>query len=590
LIFHQVTAILRAMRNLFRLIKTEPTLFVLALVALAIGSGINLVLPAVIREFLNASPAQYLSEKPFFTAGVLTLLFGAQCVAFYYRSLLFNVLGQRIVTRLRRRLFSSLIEQPIAFFDTHRVGDLISRLGADTMLIQDAISIKLSVFVRYSFQVVVGVIMMMTLSLKLTATIVLVVPVLIGFAIFLGKKLKRLSKEQQAALGAATGVAEESLAAARIIRAFNQEETFAARYQRCAENVLTIGIRRSTVASFFSSFVSFLMNISIVFILLYGISLVFANTLTIGDLTAFMLYGVIVAVSFAFVGSGFTEFIQAMGAGERIFEFIDGDPAGEKPVSASSNSASLPAFNNSITFSNISFAYPSRPEELVLTGLTLNIAAGKTTALVGPSGAGKSTIVALLLGFYPTQEGQILVDGKVLDQNQIRLLRQSFAVVPQEPQLFALSIAENLRLGNQDASNEQLRAVCQKARILDFIDTLEKSFETEVGERGVLLSAGQKQRLAIARALLRDPKVLILDEATSALDSENEHLVQEALEQIMKERTVLVIAHRLATVKNADTVLVLEEGKLLESGTHLELVKQGGLYHQLVERQDLRLN
>lgn len=578
------------MQYLFRLIKTERTLFALALLALAIGSGINLVLPAVIREFLNDSPAKYLSERPIFTGGVLAALFGLQCAAFYYRSLLFNVLGQRIVTRLRRRLFSSLIERPIAFFDTHRVGDLISRLGADTMLIQDAISIKLSVFVRYSFQVIVGVIMMMSISLKLTATIVLVVPVLIGFSIFLGKKLKRLSKEQQAALGAATGVAEESLAAARIIRAFNQEQTFADRYLACAENVLAIGIRRSTVASFFSSFVSFLMNISIVFILLYGISLVFAQALSIGDLTAFMLYGVIVAVSFAFVGSGFTEFIQAMGAGERIFEFIDGDPAGEKPVTKTVTPSPLPAFAQSITFSNITFAYPSRPEDPVLKELTLTLTAGKTTALVGPSGSGKSTIVALLLGFYPPQSGQILVDGKQLDEGQVRLLRQSFALVPQEPQLFALSIAENLRLGKQSASNEELRQACQKARILEFIDTLEKGFETEVGERGVLLSAGQKQRLAIARALLRDPKVLILDEATSALDSENEHLVQEALEQIMKERTVLVIAHRLATVKNADTVLVLENGKLLESGTHLELVKQGGLYHQLVERQELRLN
>lgn len=577
------------MRYLFSLIRTERLLLSLALVALAVGSGVNLLLPAVIREFINSSPAQTLGEHPLLAAAIMTLLFGLQCIAFYYRSLLFNILGQRAVNGLRKDLFRALMQKEITFFDTNRVGDLISRLSADTLMIQDAIGVKLSVFIRYSFQVIVGIIMMLTISLRLTCMIVLVVPVLIGFSIFLGKKLKTLSRNQQAALGSSTGIAEESLASARIIKAFNQEQRFVERYQREADKVFSISTARARVASFFSSFVSFLMNISIVFILLYGITLVYGGSLSVGDLTAFMLYGVIVAVSFAFVGSGYAEFVQALGAGERILEYV----TSARDPHASNTAASIPiaegslTFHKQIEFRNVEFAYPTRMEAPVFKGLSFALRAGETTAIVGPSGAGKSTIISLLLGFYAPQQGSILIDDQPLTSTTIPQFRESVALVPQEPQLFALSIAENLRLGNPRATVEELRDACRKARILDFIESLPTQFETEVGERGVLLSAGQKQRVAIARALLRNPALLILDEATSALDSENEHQVQQALETVMKERTVVVIAHRLSTVKNADSVLVMEQGRVVDQGSHTDLFNRGGLYRQLVERQEL---
>lgn len=572
------------MKYLLKLVVSERILLVLALTALAIGSGVNLVLPAVVREFINNSPEVYLREHPWKTAGVMAALFGLQGIAFYYRSLLFNMLGQRVVNRLRKNLFATLIQKEIAFFDSNRVGDLISRLSADTVLMQDAISIKLSVFIRYSFQVIVGIVMMLMLSLRLTIAIVFVVPVLILFSVYLGKKLKKLSKAQQAALGLSTGIAEETLASARIIKAFNQERRFNQRFADQTDALLSISVARARVASFFSSFVSFLMNMSIVLILLYGAGLVFSNSLSAGDLTAFMLYGVIVAVSFAFVSSGYAEFVQALGASERIFEFLG--TASEKTSEIRPPPSALPLIDE-ITFDRVSFAYPSRSDVPVFNELSLSIPSGRTIALVGPSGAGKSTLVGLLLGFYRPQSGEIRIDGAVLSDDQIRGFRQSAALVPQEPQLFALSIAENLALGKETATLEEMREACRKARILDFIDSLPQKFETPVGERGVLLSAGQKQRVAIARALLRDPQLLILDEATSALDSENEHLVQDALNQLMANRTVVIIAHRLSTVKNADMVFVIENGTITESGTHSELLNHGGLYRQLVERQEL---
>jgi ABC-type multidrug transport system fused ATPase/permease subunit len=573
------------MRYLIALTLKHRALLLLALVALGVGSGINLLLPAVLREFINGSPEFYFRDHAAQTAFILIGLFALQCLGFYYRSLLFNILGQRVVNSLRSNLFSTLIQKPIAFFDSNRSGDLVSRLSADTLLIQDAISIKLSVFVRYTFQVIVGIAMMLSISVKLTATILLILPPLIFSSVVLGKKLKQLSKEQQGALGATSSIAEEALGGARVIRAFNQEPRFIERYSHAVHALLAVAIRRASVASFFSSFVSFLMNSSIVAVLIYGISLVFNGGLSAGDLTAFMLYGMIVAVSFAFVSSGYTEFVNAVGAGERVFDLLEA----EKQVAPSSNSAERFQIKQSLDFNNVSFCYPSRSEVTVLESVTLTIEAGKTTALVGPSGSGKSTIVGLLLGFYPASSGSLSIDGSTLRAEDFISLRNSVALVPQEPQLFALSIAENLRLGKNTATDEQLRAACAQARILEFIDGLPKGFETEVGERGVLLSAGQKQRLAIARALLKEPELLILDEATSALDSENEHLVQEALETIMKERTVLVIAHRLSTVKTAHRLYVLEEGTVRESGTHSELIKRKGLYHQLVERQELGL-
>lgn len=571
-------------RHLFTLVLCERRLFLLGTIAMAIGSGINLLLPGVLRQILDSGFSLFSSTSPWVIGSVIILLFAIQSAGFYFRSFYFNILGQRIAARLRTRLFSVLVAQEVSFFDRQSTSDLVSRLGPDTVLIQDAVSLKLSIFIRYSFQVIVGFILMAFLSLKLTLSILLILPPLMAVSMYLGRKLKACSREQQRALARSSAIADESLAAIRIVKAFNQESFQSSRYLDASDTVLQSAEVRSRISALFASLVSFLMNASIVFVLLYGISLVNDGSLSIGDLTAFMLYGIIVAVSFAFVAGGYSEFVQALGAGERIYEYFGSLTESEEPAAAMNMPAKA---HGRIEFQAVSFSYPSRPDAVVLNDVSFAAAERQTLAIVGPSGAGKSTIIALLLGFYRPTTGTITFDGIDISRFDPRDIRRHVALVPQDPQLFALSIADNLRFAKPDATDEELRTACRQANILSFIEALPDAFETLAGERGVLLSGGQKQRLAIARALLRDPAVLILDEATSALDSENEFAIREAIREVMRDRTVIVIAHRLSTIKDAHAVVVLDQGSVVQTGDHDSLSQSPGLYRQLVERQEL---
>lgn len=574
----------RVLRRLVALVRPHLGTFVVAMLGLAIGSGINLLFPEIVRRLIDGPYTTFFSEHRFAVGGGLILLFALQGTGFYLRSYYFGVIGQRVVATLRRELFESVLLQEVSFFDERRTGDLVSRLHADTQLIQDAVSLRLSILIRYALQVVVGIALMVWLSPRLTLAIVLFVPLLVFFSIFLGRKLRRLSRAQQSELGRATDVAEETFAAIRVVKAFARESFENTRYDTVNANVLALGVQRTGVSAFFSSFVSFLMNTCIVLVLLYGLSIVGSGALSSGDLTAFLLYGVIVAVSFAFIASTWAEIMQTAGAAERIFEILDLTAPRPLPTAAAPR---LVAWRGDVEFDRVSFAYPTRPSVSVLNGVTFRLAPGESTALVGPSGSGKSTIVSLLLGFYPTSHGQIRCGGHDIDRLSLEELRRRIAIVPQEPQLFATTIADNLRYGKETATLDELREACAQANILEFIESLPDRFATPVGERGVQLSAGQKQRLVIARAMLKDPTLLILDEATSALDSENEYLVQKALTSLLENRTALIIAHRLSTIKNCDHLLVMEQGRIVQSGTHETLSRGPGLYSQLVARQEL---
>ena len=579
---------LSAAKQIVGLVRPYRTAFVGGLAALIVGSAINLAFPAILRYALNSDSLPKILSHPLLACGGLAALFAIQGISFYFRSLVFASIGQRAVADLRARLFNSLLMRPVEFFDLNRSGDLVSRLTADTVQIQDAVSIKLSVLIRYGLQVIVGIGLMLMLSPRMTVSLVIGLPVLVGISMVLGKRLKAVSKAQQKSLGIITTIADEVFSGTRLIKAFSRERSEALRFQSANQSALDLGIQRAGIASFFASFVNFLMNVFLVLVIFYGLTLVQASDLSVGDLTAFLMYAAIVAVSFAFLIGAYTEFVQAVGGSERVFELLQSSNDPSKVLQALPP-PNLPPLSDPVRveFNNVAFSYPSRPDTPVLRGVSFTLEPGSFTALVGPSGAGKSSIVHLLLGFYPPQSGEILVDGDILSAATIDSVRAKLSYVPQDALLFGISLAENLRFGNPEATTPELEALCQELALGDLIRGLPEGLNTLPGDRAIQLSGGQKQRLALARALTRNPGLLMLDEATSSLDGETEQVIQKFLATRVKGKTMLVVAHRLSTVQHADQILVLDKGVIVQRGTHEVLSAAPGLYRSLVERQDL---
>lgn len=573
------------MLRLIGLVRPYTGLFLTALIALALGSAVNLYIPELIRHVLNSESPQLALADPTTLAFQLVALFAFQGICFYVRIYCFGLVGQKTVTGLRQSVFTSIISRPIEAFDREKTGDLLSRLTSDVQSVQDAVSIKLSVIIRYTVQVIGGTVLMAILSPRLTAAILVALVFLVFFSMFLGKRLKVLSKTQQTELGSAAAVAEEAFMGIRVIKAFVKENVVSALFSRSNNRAYEAGVSRTSLSAFFQSFVSFLLNAFLVMVLLYGIALAARNMMSVGDLTSFFLYGVIVAVSFAFATGSYSELLQSLGALERCFELLDSDSESIEGRLLSDNDEAL-----EIEFRNVSFAYPARPELKVLDSLSFVIPKGKTTALVGASGAGKSTVVQLVMKFYECSEGDIVFNNHSISHMSARSIRSSIAYVPQDSGIFGLSIAENLRLGAETATNEELERVLRAVQLWSLIESLPEGLNTFVGDKGVQLSGGQRQRLSIARALLKDPKLVILDEATSSLDSENEARVQDALKILMKGRTSLVIAHRLSTIKNASQVLVLANGALEQSGSYEELINIPGAFQTFAKLQELGLS
>jgi ATP-binding cassette subfamily B protein len=568
--------------RIIELAKPHKALLTGGMIGLLGGSGINLLFPYLIREIFNGTLGLSLqNDLGMITVGLIAL-FLIQSIFFFVRHYCFQAAGYKVVAYLRQQLYRAMMQQDVSFFDSSRLGDLLSRLSSDTELLQRAATINISVALRYFLQAIGGTILMLCISVKLTLVILLVIPVFVLSAIFWGKRLKNFSRKMQHHLGLASAIAEETLGAVQTVRVFGGTSKESERYQGSIENSLSFGIARARFAAIFSSSMVFIMHSSIAVVLWYGGVLVINNSLSIGDLTAFVLYCMIVAVSFGFLSSIWEEFMHAVGAGERIFEVLDKTPTVAAPVSPTP----LPERDaGSISFNKVTFAYPTRPDVKVLDNLTFEIEPGKTVAFVGPSGAGKSTIAALIPRFYDPQQGSISYCGIPITELDPSELCADTSMVAQDPQVFSISILENIRYGRIDASDEEVENAAKAANLHDFIVSLPESYNTHVGDKGIQLSGGQKQRLAIARALLKDPKFLILDEATSSLDSENEHLVQQALERLMKGRTTLVIAHRLSTVQYADKVIVIKNGCIVQEGTHQSLFNSQGLYKTLVEHQ-----
>ncbi|XP_033747567.1 ABC transporter B family member 25-like [Pecten maximus] len=569
--------------RLAALAKPELGLLGFASIGLLFSSASQMVAPLFFGKVVDAAQHS-ISEL---TRTVLIML-GIYLVGNLFgmiRAWLFTLAGMRLVARLRKRLFNSIIQQEVAFFDVNRTGELCNRLSSDTQVLQNAVTVNMSMLVRNVLQLIGSLGFMFYLNPALTGVLLSVVPIVSLGAVQYGKLVKKLRKKFQDKLADAGTMAEESLSSIRTVRTFSAEGKAGHMYGVEIDESYNVGKKLALVTGGFTGVIGTVAYGAITVVLWYGGKLVYDNQhgtptgLTPGILTSFLLYTLQVALAFTFTTALYGDFMQAVGASIRIFDLLD-----RQPKVSNENGVVLGSIDGRVEFDNVKFTYPSRPETEVLKGISFTLEPGKVLALVGPSGGGKSTIVNLIERFYDPDSGTVSLGSNNLRELEPRWFRQKIAMVSQEPTLFACSIKENIAYG-KTATDAEIQEAAKQANAHGFISEFEKGYETLVGERGIRLSGGQKQRIAIARALIMDPVLLLLDEATSALDAESEHLVQEAVERAMKGRTVIVIAHRLSTVRNATQVIVIDKGVVAESGTHDELISKDGVYKRLVLRQ-----
>jgi ATP-binding cassette subfamily B protein len=551
-------------------------LLVAAASVLALGQGLRHVVDA---GFGSGDPG-LLNEALAALIGVAVTL----AVATYCRFYLMMTTGERVVTDLRRAVFDHILGLEPAFFEVTRTGEVVSRLTADATLLQQVIGYGLSMFVRNLVMMVGATLMLFVVSWKLALFVLLGVPATLVPILLLGRRVRRLSRDNQDRVADVSAYVDEAVHEIRTVQAYVHEANDRAEFGHHAEAAYGAGVARIRQKALLIALVMLIAFSAVGVILWLGGHDVLSGRLTAGDLSAFVFYASVVAMGAGTVSEVWGELQRAAGATERLLELLDTQPAIAAPQAPVAPPA---AARGAIAFGDLRFAYPARPNVAALDGFTLRVAPGECVALVGPSGAGKSTVFALLLRFYDPQAGTICIDELALATMDPRALRSLIAVVPQEPVIFAASVLENVRYGRPQASRAEVTRACELAFALEFVERLPQGLDTPLGERGVTLSGGQRQRLSIARALLADRPILLLDEATSALDAESERMVQKALATLERGRTTLVIAHRLATVRHADRIVVMDRGAIVAQGTHAELIREGGLYASLAKLQFL---
>ncbi|MEC9345646.1 MAG: ABC transporter transmembrane domain-containing protein [Pseudomonadota bacterium] len=553
-----------------------------ALLALTGAATMTLAIGQAVRRMVDhgfgTSEGELLDQYFIALFGVFAAL-AAFTFARYY---LVTWLGERIVADIRNRVYAHVIGLDRAFYEQTRTGEVMSRLTVDTELIQTVVGSSASMALRNLLMFIGGLVMLIITSPKLAGLVLAMVPVVVVPIIFFGRRMRTLSRLNQDRVADVNSRAEESLNAVQTVQAFTQEPWETRRFRDAVAANFAVARRRITVRAWLTACVILLIFGAIDAVLWLGATDVAAGEMTGGELSAFVFYAIVVAGSVGTLSEMWGDLQRAAGATERLIELSEVPPT----ISIPANPSALPATpEGRIRFEQVRFRYPARPEIAALDGFDLDIRAGETVALVGPSGAGKSTVFQLLLRFYDLEAGRILVDGVDIAEADPRAVRARYGLVPQDPAMFGTSAMENIRYGRPEATDAEVRAAATAAGAAEFLERLPEGYATELGERGQRLSGGQRQRIAIARAILRDPTILLLDEATSALDAESERMVQAALDTLMQGRTTLVIAHRLATVLKADRIVVMDQGRVVASGTHRELMEQGGLYARLARLQ-----
>ena len=569
--------------RIFTYFRPHRWKYFLGIVFLMLTSAVALVFPMLMGKLINAANAEVL-DKINEIALWLLLLFAAQAVFSFLRIYLFVDVTENVLATIRKETYSHLIRLPMVFFSQRRVGELNSRLSSDLVMLQDTFTTTLAEFLRQFILIVGGVVFLAFTSVKLTLVMVAIIPLVAIFAVIFGRAIRRISKATQDKIAESNTIVEETLQGIANVKSFANEYFESNRYNKSTQDIFKAAMKGALARGGFASFIIFCLFGSIIFVIWEGVTMVHNKELEIGSMFQFIMYSVFVGASIGGIAEIYAQIQKAVGAVERVLEILN------ETIEPVDLSEKIPfkqtKLEGLVSFHKVKFRYPSRPEIEVLKDINFSVKKGETVAIVGPSGSGKSTLASLLLRFYHPEEGEIRYDGILSEEFGMSELRSQIAIVPQDVLLFGGTIKENIAYGKPNATEEEIKQAAKQANAFEFIDSFPEKFDTIVGERGVKLSGGQRQRIAIARAVLKNPSILILDEATSSLDSESERVVQEALEKLMVGRTSFVIAHRLSTIRNADLIMVIDKGVVVEQGNHETLVmKPDGLYRNLTKLQ-----
>lgn len=582
-------------RKLFSYMKPYRLQYGIGWIFLVLSTSIGLIFPILLGQLLGTGNGTSTSMSEAVKAIDLTnintvafalfIMFGAQAIFSYFRVVLFTNVTENTLRDLRSDVFNKLLHLPMDFYNRNTVGELTSRLGSDITQIQETLRTTVAEFFRQIVMVIGGILILTFISWKLALIMLATVPVIAIIAVFFGRFIRRLSKEAQDQTATANGTAEEALTGIGNIKAFTNELISLKRFTTAINEIKRLNIKSGLWRGLFVSFIVFAMFGAIVFIIWQGLLMTEGPnpSLAKGDLYSFLMVTLLMAASIGSLPDFYASIQKTIGATEKLMLLID--EVSEQEIFTGKLT---PTISGSLRFEDVRFSYPQRKDIEVLKGITFDIGSNQTLALVGTSGGGKSTIASLVLNYYPLSGGKLFFDGIDSTEIDLKHLREHIAVVPQDVILFAGTIQENIAFGRENATVEEIQEAAKQANAWEFIQSFPDGMQTQVGDRGIQLSGGQKQRIAIARAILKNPTILILDEATSALDSESERVVQDALDHLMKGRTSIVIAHRLSTIRNADRILVLNQGTVAESGNHEELMQLKGLYADLVSMQMTR--